>query len=866
MTRQGSFIALFVAATFCGDVARAGFSVVRDGQPTAEIVADTRGSEGGGPEVLKDAAQWLADSLKQASGAEMVVVEWSEDVEQPGDAPAVVIARADAWPEVAATAGLKANSYDAYCIVTEPRRVLVLGNSEAAARHGVADLLRRIGFRWFAPSPRWHIVPKLKDIAIDVDTVDAPALVDRRIWYAYGMSGDDLKPLMQNYQRWAIANRLSIGSVIQTGHSYGNIISRNQETFDQHPEYYAMLPDGARDNQRAVNARKLCYTNPDLIALVVRDRMRLLEANRRINPAARMVSVDPSDGEGTCYCERCAKLATTADRVFYLANQTARGLREKFADAWVGLYAYSSHRLPPTIDVEPNVYVQVAMGFNRTKYSLPELVELWSRKVGAIGLREYYGVEAWDWGLPGRARGARVSYHQKWIPYYAARKLNAINAETNANWGAQTLGLYVAAQLMWEPQADVAKLVNEFFDYCYSEAEEPMRSLQAKFDCAPPLRAATLLPLFRDLQMAWQAARSTAVRQRLVDSMAYLVYVSRFRDFDLVRAKSSNRGGEYYNALLPLMNYAWRIRHRDTVHYYALARRLCNGLPLQDERLDFYMFNKQQPPVWMQGTSFSDDEIVALFTETIGRLEADGDPTVAYSRYLEPVRAPSDDAGASGILSDDRKAVARFRHGLRGYLVPAGPQTVRFGVAPTGRPVTFTVYLRGETILFQQEYHNVEAEPAAETGYHEVAVELPKANEYQVEITGDFVLRVPAEAPFVFEASVTHPAWIDYSGPHYFYVPQGTKELIVDANPRLSFFVPGQQQRVDIVPAGRKEGKQYAVIAVPASAAGRIWHTTNMTRGQVSLLNVPPLMSFHRDSLFTPREVAEADGLTTNGR
>jgi hypothetical protein len=37
-----------------------------------------------------------------------------------------------------------------------------------------------------------------------------------------------------------------------------------------------------------------------------------------------------------------------------------------------------------------------------------------------------------------------------------------------------------------------------------------------------------------------------------------------------------------------------------------------------------------------------------------------------------------------------------------------------------------------------------------------------------------------------------------------------------------------------------------------------------MTRGQVSLLNVPPLMSFHRSSLFTPREIAEADGLTTN--
>ena len=40
--------------------------------------------------------------------------------------------------------------------------------------------------------------------------------------------------------------------------------------------------------------------------------------------------------------------------------------------------------------------------------TLAELVEQWSKKVGAVGLREYYGVEAWDWGLPGRMRGSRM--------------------------------------------------------------------------------------------------------------------------------------------------------------------------------------------------------------------------------------------------------------------------------------------------------------------------------------------------------------------------------------------------------------------------------------------------------------------------
>ena len=843
---------VLVAAT-----ARAEFVAISDNQPVADVVVDTRGASGDGPEVLRDAGEWLVDSLKRASGTELQVID------KPHDGPAIVIARADAWPGVAATGRLKGRGYNSYCIITEPKRVYVLGNSEAAARYGIAHLLRHLGFRWFAPSPRWHIVPRLKSVAFDVNAIESPELVDRRIWYAYGMGDKDLKPLLANYNRWAIANRLSVGSLMQTGHSYGNIIGRNREEFAQHPEYFALLADGQRDNQRAINARKLCCSDPGLIELVTRDRLRLLEEKRRVNPAAFMVSVDPSDGEGTCHCEDCRKIGTTTDRVIHLANHVARGLKAKHPDAWVGLYAYSSHRLPPTVAVEPNVYVQVALGFNRTQYTLPELVELWSKRVGAIGLREYYGVEAWDWGLPGRMRGARVDYHRKWIPFYAERKLNAINAETNANWGTQTLGLYVAAQLMWNPKADVDSLVDEYFQQCFGSGAEPMRRLQAQFDAAPPLRAATLLPMFRDLQDAWGQADDKAIRERLVDLMAYLVYVAQFRDFDLVRARDPQRGDEYYGALEPLMNYVWRIRHRDMVHYYALARRLCNGLPVQDKRMDFYMFNKERLPIWKHGEPPTDGEIAAIFRETLERLEADGDPTVHYSRYFEPLRTAGADAGASSILGDERVGIARFRKRLRGYLVPSAGRTVHFAVAPTGRQVMVTVYLRGETVLFEKQFR---AAPDQKPGsvFHGVEIELPKANEYRVEIEGDLVLQVPSETPFIFEASVMHPAWIDYSGPHYFYVPRGTQELIVDASPRLSLFVPSQKQRIDVSPASRKESQEYAVIPITAGASGQVWHTSNMTRGQVALLNVPPLLSFHRHTMFVPREVAESEGLTTH--
>lgn len=831
-------------------------TLIEDGQARAEIIADTRGATPAGADILKDAANWLSAALKAASGAKMSVAD------HPGDTAAVIIARAETWPDVARSAGLNSDGYDDYAISTNPtaQRVYVLGNSEDAARHGVADLLRQWGFRWFAPSPRWHVTPRFKDLTLDLNAVESPQLIERRIWYAYGMSGDDLKPLMENYQRWAVANRLTLRGLTRTGHSYGHIIGRNKDAFTRNPNLSAMSEDGTRDTTSVPNARKFCFSNPELIDLVVNDRRRLLEENRRANPASFMVSIDPSDGQGTCHCESCLQLGTTTDRVFHLANEVARRLKANDPRAWAGLYAYSSHRLPPTIDVEPNVYVQVALGFNRTQYSLPELVERWSRKVSAIGLREYYGVEAWDWGLPGRARGSRVEYHRKWIPFYAERNLNGINAETNANWGAQSLGLYVASQMLWNPRADVDSLIDEYFGLLFGDAADTMRAFYQKLEAAPPLRPATLLPLFDDLQTASTQSDDPTVQARLTDLKAYLVYVALFRNFDLVRGRNTERNDEYYAALKPLMTYAWRIRHRDTIHYYALARRLCNGLPIQDSRLEFYMANKDRSPIWKTGEALTDAEIQSRFEQTTASLEADGDPTVSFSRYFDRVRVPGEAAGAAyaHATPQEQTAVSQFRRGLRGYLGASGPEVAKLGIAPTSKPVTLTVFMRKDAI-FEQTFRT---RPDENDRFHDVEIDLPRAFEYRVEISGDFELQVPRETPFLFEASVTHPAWVSYSGPHYFYVPKGTRELIVDANPRLSLIIPGAGRR-DLSPADRAEGKSYIVVNVPEGTDGTVWHTTTQTRGSIMLLNTPPLFSLHRDTIFVPRELSEAEGLST---
>ncbi len=819
--------------------------------PKATVYIEADGLTPGQRAAMAQAAAWLTESIHAATGAGLALSDKAPDA----STPAIILTTAQAQPTLAKKLNLKTDVEDAYAIATSENRLYLIGANAFTVRHAVARSLHELGFRYYAPSPKWHIIPALDRAELNLNLADAPDISSRKIWYAYGQPD---KTLDANYNRWVMGNRLTTSGLVQTGHSYSHIINRNTAEFEAHPEYYALLENGERDNKRAPAARKFCYSNPGLIDLVSRDRIKLLEESRKSDPLQYMVSVDPSDGQGTCFCPDCVKLGTTSDRVFHLANQVAIRLRKAYPDAWVGLYAYSSHRLPPTIQLEPNVYVQVALAFNRTEYSLPQLVELWSQKVGAIGLREYYGVEAWDWGLPGRMRGAKVAYHKEWIPFYAKRKLNAINAETNANWGGQALGLFIASELMWDTSADTDALTARFHKDLFGPASVPMQTLYSRFESSPPLNPATLTPMFEDLTQALALTKTSdaKIRARIIDMMAYLLYVDTYRRFELVSESQPSRNDAYYQSLKELMNLAWRIKDRDTVHYYALARRLCNSLPLTDKRPEFNLVSENPPTIWKQGEQYTDEQILSLFQACAKSLKEDQTPYTTYSRFFEPIRQLAAPGPASTLHGEQTQGLTRSRATLTGYICPPGQKTFTLQARALSKPITFKVYIRDQEVLSETSI------PAGEA-FTDIKFTLPKAGEYRFELLGEGTLSAAPDVPLILEASPAKPAWIDFSGPYSFYVPKGVNQICVDADPRLNFYIPGNPARQEITPANRIPGKNYAVIDVPPGAAGKLWRTDTNTRAKISFLNIPPFLCPSPTQIFLPREVAELDNLTT---
>jgi len=226
----------------------------------------------------------------------------------------------------------------------------------------VYTYLEHAGFRWFFPHEAWHIVPHLKSPFVPCEIFSQPDYESRHIWNAYGTRSAKADADQKNWDRY---NRMGGAFRASTGHSYPAIINRNKAEFEKHPEYFAILANGQRDTNRVYQARKFCVSNEGLVQLCINDAFRQFEASKD----QQMVSLDPSDGPGSCECDDCKKLGTVSDRIFHLANRIAKSVGEKYPGKWVGLYAYSDHQMPTSIKLEPNVYLQLATAFNSTPYT-----------------------------------------------------------------------------------------------------------------------------------------------------------------------------------------------------------------------------------------------------------------------------------------------------------------------------------------------------------------------------------------------------------------------------------------------------------------------------------------------------------------
>lgn len=402
-----------------------------------------------------------------------------------------------------------------YAISTDSDGVTLSAPSPLGASYAAASLLRRLGYRVFAPQEHWEILPDEPPRTLCFEEASTPDFKRRWVWPWYNVWPDLRKGRFAG--TWNFANRME-GIGFWGGHVYQDFVRLNPKLFKDHPEYLGLV-DGKRTSD------KLCISNPQLRAAFAD------WVGTKVDKYAESVgfSVEPSDGGGWCECAECLKIGTPSDRAMTLANETARRLRGKRPGLLFRFLAYNQHSPPARVPAEPDVLVSVATLFLRDGWTFDTLLGEWRKRVRHLGVREYWYARpdfgngpASDWrGLAAKIR----KYHAGGATY--------LTAECDDAWAPAMLGFNVAAALLWDVSADPQAVVDDFFRCAFPRAGEPMRRFFSLIDGGEghPLCEDTLARMFEALEEAYSQAGTASERDRVADMVRYAALCGKLLDY-----------------------------------------------------------------------------------------------------------------------------------------------------------------------------------------------------------------------------------------------------------------------------------------------------------------------------------------------
>ena len=802
------------------------FQIAAPGRPVPPIVV----SPGASAQTRDNAAQ-LAELLGRISGQRFEVTQGTGE-------RGIVVGLASQFEQLPAQPRFQPQDLhgrEDYLLRSHAGGLWVLGATDLAVQNGVWDLLHRLGYRQYFPGAAWEIVPASPRLQIDVDTVERPSYLTRRIWYSYGMSKESGLAVAE----WCRRNRCTPGVQLNTGHAYNGIAQALAKDLDQHPEYLPLI-GGERKKTRNI---KFELGNPGLRALVTEHAL----AQFRKNPALDSVSMDPSDGGEWSESEESARLGSVSDQAITLANEVADAVTQAFPGKRVGLYAYNYHSPPPNIRVHPGVVVSVATAFIKGELTVDQLMTGWARQGATLGVREYYSVNPWDRDQPGAARGGNLAYLRHTIPRFHALGARYMSAESSDNWGPNGLGYWLANRMLWDiREADrIEAHVDEFLDKAFGPAKGPMRVFYEQLDGSRPKLVVDdqIGRMFRALADARRlAADRPDVMRRLDELTLYARYCTLYQRY--ARATGDAR----QLALEQLIKHAWRMRRTMMVHTWALYR----DIPKRDKTIRYPdkggLYDPEPGHPWKSDTPFSADDLASFVREGIDThplITTDFQP-VAYSpvlkpaaRYLPlsgdaspPLDSGFDSRGTQNLLTWTGEPGQTVEIALTGGLADAPKERKNIGVE--------LIKLGGTSI--EGDVDTVVASDQrtpADGREHVLRLTTGEPGVYLLRINdgGDrtrvrWLGTLPLGFPSTLDqpANQTHPQW-----GAYFYVPKGTRRIglhggehgeVLDPEGRAHFWFNGRQ-------------RGFYAVEVPEGQDGRFWRVRYM-RGPLNLLTVPP--------------------------
>jgi hypothetical protein len=493
-------------------------TLVEDRKPRAVIILPEKPTPS-----LEAVARVLRDHVKQISGAELPVRTEDRITGSPRKDEAWVLVGAGRLAQELklTTKGLGAGGI--YLSAKGP--VLALLGMDAAStdpdgtRHAVTTFLEdKLGIRYLWPGETGKVIPRSDSIVVkDFEYRFAPRLAQRRIRsMSYhdrlqvgldrlGFTREDYLRLRGEAEHtrvespdWFAWHRLGGSLNLSGGHAFGHLWAKYGK---EHPDWFALQPDGSRDQSRNPDRARLCKSNTDLIDAIAREK---IEDFKR-NPALLGAAIGPNDGgrNSFCSCPKCEALdsprgrkvmlwdftkgrqrtfehVSLTDRMVWFWNGIAERVAKVYPDKFLVVDAYSVYAPPPVLrKLHPNLVVRFApLGYHSEEYRQESLRdwEGWSKAAKRIYFRP-------NLMLLGRRDAMPLVYVHKFAKdfrYLAEHGMMGTDFDACCHhWATQGLNYYVVARLHWDPEANVDALVD---DYCRSGFGPAAGAIRRYFD------------------------------------------------------------------------------------------------------------------------------------------------------------------------------------------------------------------------------------------------------------------------------------------------------------------------------------------------------------------------------------------------
>ncbi len=356
--------------------------------------------------------------------------------------------------------------------------ILIFGGAKTGTMYGVHSFLEReLGCRWY--TSKVSVTPKRERFSFaQLLHSETPSIRVRNNFFK-----DAFEPI------WAARNRSNgtMGGRVQHGgvESYWAVHTFNRflppsEYFEAHPEYYSLV-DGKRTSDQA----QLCLSNPELRRLLVE---RFMEQVRK-DPNHLIYSLSQNDWGGACQCEACQAIVkregTEMGPILEVVNEAADALAKEFPDKYVGTLAYRYSRRPPKhLRPRENVVIRLC-SFDCcrvhpfTDPNCPENVifvndiETWSKIAPHLYIWDYV-VNFGHYIMPFPNIDV-LKPNMQFLRDHNAIGIMPQGAYQSIGGEFSEMKAWVLAKLLWNPDADLEVLIDDFMYGYYGRAGQFMK-------------------------------------------------------------------------------------------------------------------------------------------------------------------------------------------------------------------------------------------------------------------------------------------------------------------------------------------------------------------------------------------------------